>query len=376
MPTYDDLTAPGLVPEWAKFDCAVTATNPSGKCFRWHRQTLAQDSQSHHSILHIYTGAYPVTDPGWGAWTYKSGPSAGAPCGPTAVDGTGINPGCSGAIRTSTACIFFFGPPDWSAQTSPTFGGSQEPLFSQEFADGVYAVLPLQGVVVWNSHAFNLTTFGSTMDQYLNIDFAQPADQLYPAQAIFDDTSIFVMTVPPYESREYCRTLTLPANARLFHLSSHMHKRGVLWRTWGPPNSSCTPGPSCLPNTTTPLYLSTDYTDPVQLYFDPPMVVSGTTSQRTFKFCAKYDNGEADMTTVKRFSTSPDPPGIVPGGPCPVSETRCIGGPNHNQLCNGDHAVCDSSPGAGDGDCDACTLRGGVTTEDEMFIWLGTYYVP
>ena len=47
------------------------------------------------------------------------------------------------------------------------------------------------------------------------------------------------------------------------------------------------------------------------------------------------------------------------------------------QLCNGtdDHATCDSSPGAGDGLCDACTVNGGVTTEDEMFLILGAYYM-
>lgn len=374
MPTYYDFT--GLVPESALFDCGVTVNNPSGKCFRWHRQVLAQDPQSHHSIIRIYTGAYPVTDPGWGRWTYKGGPNAGQSCDPTAVGPNGLNEDCAGDVRNSPGCVFFIGPRDWSAQTSPSFSGSQEPLYQQEFADGVYSTLPLSGVVMWNSHAFNLTGTPTTMEQYLNMYFAAPADQQYPAQAIFDDQSIFVMTVPPFETREYCRTRTLPVNTRLFHISSHMHKRGVLWRTWGPPNATCTPGPSCQPNAGPPIYLSTDYTDPIQLYFDPPMVLTGSAADRTFKYCAKYDNGASDITKVKRFSTSPVTPGIIPGGPCDVSETRCIGGPKHNQLCNGNHAFCDSSPGAGDGDCDACPLRGGVTTEDEMFIWLGTYYVP
>lgn len=374
MPTYYDLT--GLVPPWAQVDCAASPTNPSGKCFRWHKQLLAQDPQSHHSIIRLYTGAYGVTDPGWGAWTFKSGPNAGRPCDPTAVDETGVNPGCSGIIRNSPGCVFFVGPPDWSAATSPQFSGAQEPFSVQELADGVYATLPLQGVVMWNSHAFNLTEIPTTMEQYLNLYFAEPAQQRYPVQGIFDDASIFVMNVPPFESREYCRTRTLPEDTHLFHISSHMHKRGVLWRTWAPPNTPCTPGPSCTPNPGPPLYLSTDYSDPVQLYFDPPRVLSGTVQARTFKFCAKYDNGESDPQKVKRFSTSPKPPGVIPGGPCPVTETRCIGGPRHNQRCNGEHAFCDSAPGAGDGDCDACPLRGGVTTEDEMFIWLGTYYVP
>jgi len=30
----------------------------------------------------------------------------------------------------------------------------------------------------------------------------------------------------------------------------------------------------------------------------------------------------------------------------------------------------------GDGACDACPVNGGTTTEDEMFILLGDYYIP
>jgi hypothetical protein len=38
--------------------------------------------------------------------------------------------------------------------------------------------------------------------------------------------------------------------------------------------------------------------------------------------------------------------------------------------CGGDDSVC----GEG-GMCDACPLLGGVTTDDEMFLPLGSYYV-
>ncbi len=41
----------------------------------------------------------------------------------------------------------------------------------------------------------------------------------------------------------------------------------------------------------------------------------------------------------------------------------------------GDDAACDSSPGAGDGFCDACQIMGGVTTENEMFGPSVDYYV-
>ena len=50
--------------------------------------------------------------------------------------------------------------------------------------------------------------------------------------------------------------------------------------------------------------------------------------------------------------------------------------PQKGFLCYGDDAACDSAPGLGDGVCDACPVLGGVTTEDEMFILLGSFFVP
>ena len=35
----------------------------------------------------------------------------------------------------------------------------------------------------------------------------------------------------------------------------------------------------------------------------------------------------------------------------------------------------DSSPGAGDGWCDACAITGGESTENEMFLLTGQYYI-
>ena len=41
----------------------------------------------------------------------------------------------------------------------------------------------------------------------------------------------------------------------------------------------------------------------------------------------------------------------------------------------GDDAVCDTTPGAGDGYCDACSIMGGVTTENEMGQGTINYFV-
>jgi hypothetical protein len=124
------------------------------------------------------------------------------------------------------------------------------------------------------------------------------------------------------------------------------------------------------------LYASFVYNDPVNLSFTPPMTLPANPSvvdERALTYCSLYDNGLTDPSAVKLRSTTPPN-----GGTC--SPTHCAAG-RIGQPCNGfgdaeRNASCDSSPGAGDGSCDACTLNGGATTEDEMFILLGSYYNP
>ena len=47
---------------------------------------------------------------------------------------------------------------------------------------------------------------------------------------------------------------------------------------------------------------------------------------------------------------------------------------NIGAVCAGadDDASCDSSAGAGDGWCDACEITSGLTSDDEMFVLLGS----
>ena len=115
--------------------------------------------------------------------------------------------------------------------------------------------------------------------------------------------------------------------------------------------------------------------------FDPAVLYNqANADDRTFKFCSVYDNGSTPSSPpVKQQSTSPEPPlifgqDLAPGGPCSNNEVACMDGPNKGVLCNGSDSFCDTTPGAGDGVCDACPLGGGVTTEDEMFIMIGSYY--
>ncbi len=463
MATLYDAT--DLVPNEEQFDCPSffaysegerNVLNPLNKCFRWHKQTLYQDPQSHHSIIHIYTGRFDWDAPPpdgrptrqWGPWVYRLEPDDpdfatqnGQPCNPSLVESDlGYHPGCSGQVFSTVACNGY-GPDDVgqfgivAGGTLPQFSGSQEPRYEIEFADGVFATLPVRAIVVWNSHAFNLTEVDTTMAQYLNLEFARPEDQRFSAQGIFAAEWIFAQNVPPFQTQEICATRVLPRGAQLFQLSSHTHQRGVQWRLWEPPNIQCQPrcpetaclpsfgiclcenrgvcsndrelpctaGQDCgaeatceflpycddlgYPRQDEPLYFSTEYSDPLQLNLDPPISHdSPDVEDRTYLYCSLYDNGSGeDSPPVKRQSTSPVPPplifndilippefiGDLIGGPCPDTTVACLGGPNEGMLCGGSDAVC----GAG-GICDACPVHGGVTTGDEMFILLGTYHLP
>ena len=130
-------------------------------------------------------------------------------------------------------------------------------------------------------------------------------------------------------------------------------------------------------------YLSFVYNDPVVMRFNPPILFPGPESsleERTYTYCALYDNGYTNPDEVKRKTTSPEPPSNFTffGGPCrtPVGCTEGkIGAPCQGSTQEARDASCDSRPDAGDGFCDACPLRGGVTTEDEMFVLFGEYYI-
>jgi hypothetical protein len=158
----------------------------------------------------------------------------------------------------------------------------------------------------------------------------------------------------------------------MFEMYSHTHKRGKDFQGWGPgiaPPCRSATGP-CAPEGGPPFLWTTDYTTPDTVHWDPPLELDGDDASRTFKYCTRYDNGASDPTTVKRKSTAPK----SAFGSCVASELACYGGPHQGEPCNGNNAACDSSLGLGDGLCDACTLHGGVTTDDEMFIMLGSYY--
>ena len=181
------LIASGAIPADAVGPCpAVFGAGKS--CIAYKRQELTQDPNSHHSIIDLYTGTYDLRtdsatpmDPATLAenarlWEFQCDggsqdgvacdpalPALAAPAGGQCADGGD----CHGKVKTSLACLFDlsspdgdfgYGPPDFGGQTKVGFSGSQQPYLEREFGDGVYSLFPVEGVVVWNSHAFNTTS--------------------------------------------------------------------------------------------------------------------------------------------------------------------------------------------------------------------------
>jgi len=448
--------------------------NEAGTHFRYKRHLVRQDPLSHHLIPFSYAGVAAANDPVWGDWNCVGGDVDGQPCDPLESGVCGDGGFCRTRVVKTVACIGF-GPGDAGVGLQAAgISVTQETAAEFEYGDGVFDELPLRGIVLWDSHAFNLADEPGLLRGWLNFEFAEPDKQISKVQPIFDASNLFAPEAAPFMTDEPCNIFTFPPNAHLLEVSTHMHRFGKRFRIFdgqftchGGANDgeACSPlgydfvspdvcrGFPCrsvvrkragdcdlsgdvtvdevisgvnialgvtsrdvcpeadvdgdlvvsvdevitgvsaaLTGVPAPVerdpegsmfYISFVYDDPVVMRYSPPRVFNPGTreDERSFTFCALYDNGHTDPSLVKRKSTSPATPVNFPGigGPC-GTPTHCTDG-LVGEACSGRtasarDASCDTVAGAGDGFCDACTLRGGVTTEDEMFLLLGSFFVP
>jgi hypothetical protein len=327
--------------------------------------------------------------------------------------------------------------------------------------DGVYAAAPIKGILVWNSHAFNVNDEDAEFRMWMNLEFAKKEEQIHPLFGIIDTSRIGDAGAPAFGTNIVCQRYVLPENVSLLELSSHVHKRGKRFRIFrgeficaGGANygATCSPlppdpdfpvpdlcqGAPCLarrvpeggdcngdvrvsidevvtavnialgyvpihqclridrdrnvavsidelltaveammnPGSLDPeealLYTSLTYADPFVLSLDPPLEIPGPSppEERTLTYCAEYDNGFTDPSTVKRASMVPDN-----GAAC--NPTHCVEG-RVGEPCGGSFPAqrdqsCDDPPGSGNGFCDACAVRFGVSTDDEMIVLTGSF---
>jgi len=394
--TYHDHS--DRVPESARLPCPEAYGGPSRQCFGYSSMLLAQDPQSHHSIVESYIppeDSPQQWDPKnevWKEWQCLDGDSDGMPCDPTVAGMCGEGSTCATAPTTALGCtgypngpralgtiLGFFG----QATTRQNIAVAQEATFVEDYPEGVYGVMPLIGFTIWNSHSFNLTKEDTTVAQYINFTYIAEEDRQHRREDLTVLDDIFAMgVVPPFTSSQSCATFTLPVGSRLLTLSSHTHKFGRDFRIWYPPNEPCEAGPGCAAPDREPDYRSFFYQDPLYQRFDDAnnleLLDSPAQDDRTFRYCAIWDNGETNTEEVRKHSERPDANTCAFGAAndfvgacgCEPDERACFGGPNQGTACEGDDSIC----GEG-GVCDACPVWGGVTTEEEMFGILGAYYV-
>jgi len=402
--TYHDYS--DRVPDRVKLPCPDAFGGPSRECFAYESILLAQDPQSHHSIVESYIPA-PGNDHEWDPknevwknWQCLNGPKDGQACDPTDAGECGELSVCATAPTTSLGCtVYPNGPEDLGSllgffgqeSTRQNIAVAQEATFLEGYPEGVYGVMPVKGFTIWNSHAFNLTQFDTTVVQYINFLYIDPEDRQYRREDLTILNDIFAMgTVDPFTTKEACASFTMPVGSRLLTLSSHTHQRGRDFRIWYPPNDQCMGGgflggpiTGCDVPEREPDYRSFFYQDPLYQRFDDSnnleILDSPDVRDRTFRYCAIWDNGATDPAKVRRHSERPDavtcafgefaPQFVGPCG-CKPEFRACLGGPDQGVICGEDDSVC----GEG-GLCDACPVWGGVTTEEEMFGVLGAFYI-
>lgn len=333
--------------------------DPSGEFFYVSGQELRQDPMSHHLVFFYAPDLGPedLDDPVFQGWTCAGGTRDGQECDPGAKDS------CDGAIcrskpQPSFACLGF--GPGGIDPIGGQLAGAQESNAYLELDPGVYGKLPLKGVAYVNTHGFNLTAEDHVLNGRVNIYFAE--DRRFPVVPLIAGTATFSPATAPYEIEEVCSSIVLPQGSRLFAMSSHNHKRGKLF--WAE-----------LPDGTR-IYESTTYSDPTKQRFSPPLEFDSAASrERRIRYCAVFNNGvdaagNPDPEEVTRASRIPAG-AVANGSGCePIA---CVAG-RVGEPCQTDDD-CHSRPGASDGWCDACAIKGGISTENEMFILLGQQYI-
>jgi hypothetical protein len=214
-----------------------------GTTFRYKRIDARQDPLSHHGVVIVYKGSTPITDPIWGAFACRGGARDGEACAPTAAGACGADGVCASPPTASVACIGF-GPGNADIGTGETsLFNSMSAAATGGGQDGVYQEAPLRGILVWNSHAFNINDEPAGLDMWINFEFAAPEAQQRPLQRFVDISAIFKMNAPAFGATEVCNHHVMPARSQLLELASHTHKRGKRFRVFAG-DFACQGGPN------------------------------------------------------------------------------------------------------------------------------------
>jgi hypothetical protein len=338
---------------------------------------VRQDPQSHHMVVwnpQKGLDSVPENDPDW---TCHGGVNDGKACNPRkgsadcgeavcagkTVPGTFCN-GDSSAVITGMGEVTLdaiLSLVDVFASTGGSLPGqiasTQTPQQVTPALDGVFTEIPLRGIFWFNLHAFNLADQDTTLEPRVNYLYAK--DRKREMKLVTDSSQVYIAAgTPPFTRKTYCAKSVVPEHYQIATLASHTHRRGEHF--W------------VKDATGKQIYESFDYSDPAYTRFTPWLAFDAPDeASRTLEYCATFNNGltkddKPDLSLVTRASRMPDRTTCTP--------VACVAG-KVTAACTTDHD-CDSAPGANDGDCDACPITGGPTTENEMFALMPWYVMP
>ena len=347
--------------------------------FRYGIDEIRMPPFSHHLIVLAPLANFGSEEIGpetFSDWACRGGASDGESCDPKDADACGEGR-CATPLMKRMGCN---GYEPANGAFMLNYAGTQQPQSYRTLPENVYGVAPCRTVVGYNLHAFNLTQEDAPVTARVNFEFAidpkwrlryistdEPAK--YGPLSPFGIGRLMQEGAAAYSENTLCTEVTLPQGAYLAGGTSHTHALGAR-STWRNPDGEL-------------IYDSRFYNDPVVLRYDDPIhFPDEDPATRTFEFCTLYRNGvdkdgNIDVERMSRSSTRPytfGGPSATEGAGC--EPYRCVNeGVDRRAIdCDdgianlkGDDAACDSSPGAGDGFCDACSIRGGITTQDEMY---------
>ena len=284
-----------------------------------------------------------------------------------------------GKLVDSKACLDF-GPADTNRRT--LIGGAQQPRLETRLPDGLaYQIKPTlsggQSVagIILNSHWIN----GEDTPQKAAVKITLMAAPKHSVRQfllpVFDVVANGFLNVAPMEQKSVSWAWrpggtdfggglgggAFPTGpACVVALTSHMHKRGALFTIdfldGGTAVECADKGPTCL--------TATDYADPPQVTFNPPLLVN---VGQGLRYTCTHDNG-VDGRPIKMGCE--EQPGVTPGVDAATALFSGHGTTGAARRCATD-ADC---AGFGTGKCVPANLVFGFTSDDDMCIMPGAWY--
>ncbi len=265
--------------------------------------------------------------------------------------------------------------------------GSQTPHFIVDYqtpTTGVGLRLHKNQPLLLNSHYTN--PFSDTMAEvWVNVTPADSALVTHPARILFEVVANAFIKVPPGTalpvSADTCAFAGSPLcefsgeappaaeHFALLGLTSHMHKRSLKFVTdlHHPDGSRFSRGVDDMTDAedgSQHLYVSTQYSDPINLAFWPPIIVE---EGQQLEYTCLHDNG---VETPVKLGCEEEA-GVIPGNS--ILDQFATGGDLYHGAAKWCHSDVDCT-GYGTGRCVPANLVFGELADDDMCILPGLYY--